>query len=170
MVAMLQDLYILHFCIYKMRILQEKKRSEFCTRIVAENDTRNVSSGTNNYRTRDQNNTKEGDKMSNIYSNHLIVRMTDKEKSMLQEAANRKGVTMSKYVRDACINPPNVTRAEYNEIRSMIHYEIRKLGVNINQIAKKYNEYAYVEPSLDLLDKLNKIIDLMYKITDRIES
>ncbi len=108
--------------------------------------------------------------MSNIYSNHLIVRMTDKEKSMLQEAANRKGVTMSKYVRDACINPPNVTRAEYNEIRAMIHYEIRKLGVNINQIAKKYNEYAYVEPSLDLLDKLNKIIDLMYKITDRIES
>ena len=82
-----------------MRILQEKKRSEFCTRIVAENDTRNVASGTNNYRVRDQNNTKEGEKMSNIYSNHLIVRMTDKEKSMLQEAANRKGVTMSKYVR-----------------------------------------------------------------------
>ena len=41
----------------------------------------------------------------------------------------------------------------------MIHYEIRKLGVNINQIAKKYNEYAYVEPSLDLLDKMNQDCD-----------
>lgn len=103
------------------------------------------------------------------YTNNLIVRMTDREKRNLALAASKKGVTISKFVRDSVVNPPNVTRAEYNEIKSMINYEIRKLGVNVNQIAKKYNEYAYVEPSLDLLDKLNKIIELMYEINDKIE-
>lgn len=114
---------------------------------------------------------KEGEKlMSNeLYTSNLIVRMTDREKQNLVMAASKKGVTISKYVRDSVVNPPSVTRAEYNEIKSMINYEIRKLGVNINQIAKKYNEYAYVEPSIDLLDKLNKIIDLMYEINDKIE-
>ena len=108
--------------------------------------------------------------MSNdLYTSSLIVRMTDREKQNLVLAASKKGVTISKYVRDAVVNPPDVTRSEYNEIKSMINYEIRKLGVNVNQIAKKYNEYAFVEPSLDLLDKLNKIIELMGEINDKIE-
>ena len=36
-------------------------------------------------------------------------------------------------------------------------YEINKIGVNINQIAKKYNEHQYVESSADLLDKLDEV-------------
>lgn len=108
--------------------------------------------------------------MSNeLYTSNLIVRMTDREKRQLAEVAHHKGVTMSKFVRDSVINPPSVSRSEYNELRKMISYEIRKLGVNVNQIAKKYNEYAYVEPSIDLLDKLNQIISLMYEINNKIE-
>ena len=40
-------------------------------------------------------------------------------------------------------------------------YEINKIGVNINQIAKKYNEHQYVEPSADLLDKLDEVYAMM---------
>ena len=104
-----------------------------------------------------------------LYTANLIVRMTENEKKNLALAASKKGVSISKFVRDSVVNPPSVTRAEYNEIKSMIIYEIRKLGVNINQIAKKYNEYAYVEPSLELLDKMNQIVGLMYEINDKIE-
>lgn len=46
-------------------------------------------------------------------------------------------------------------------------YEINKIGVNINQIAKKYNEHQYVEPSADLLDKLDEVYAMM-KSTIRI--
>ena len=40
-------------------------------------------------------------------------------------------------------------------------YEINKIGVNINQIAKKYNEHQYVKPSADLLDKLDEVYAMM---------
>ncbi len=76
---------------------------------------------------------------------------------------------MSDYVRGCVINPPDVSRKEFNELKRLIYYEIRKIGVNINQIAKKYNEYAYVEPSIELIDKLNKIVDLMNEVNMRIE-
>ena len=46
-------------------------------------------------------------------------------------------------------------------------YEINKIGVNINQIAKKYNEHQYVESSADLLDKLDELYAMM-KSTIRI--
>ena len=77
---------------------------------------------------------------------------------------------MSDYVRACILNPPEVSRKEFNAIKAMINYEIRKLGVNVNQIAKKYNEYVYVEPSIELIDKLNKIIDLMFELNIKIDS
>ena len=40
-------------------------------------------------------------------------------------------------------------------------YEINKIGVNINQIAKKYNEHNYVEPSEELLCKLDEVYGMM---------
>lgn len=103
-----------------------------------------------------------------IYTENLIVRMTEKEKKMLAAAAHRQGKNMSQLVRESVLNPPEVTRAEYENIAKMITYEVRKLGVNINQIAKKYNEYAYVEPSLELLSKLNQIVDIMYEIREKV--
>ena len=39
--------------------------------------------------------------------------------------------------------------------------EINKIGVNINQIAKKYNEHNYVEPRADLLEKLDEVYGMM---------
>ncbi len=105
-----------------------------------------------------------------MYTTNLIVRMTDQEKEEVARAAKSRGITMSDFVRACVIKPPEVSRQEFNEIKKMVNYEVRKLGVNVNQIAKKYNEYAYVEPSIDLLDKLNQIIELMYEINTRIEA
>lgn len=107
---------------------------------------------------------------NDVYNTNLIVRMTDQEKQVVKELATRNGVSMSDYVRACILDPPEVSRKEYNDIKRMINYEIRKLGVNVNQIAKKYNEYAYVEPSIELIDKLNRILDLMYKLNIKIDS
>ena len=105
-----------------------------------------------------------------VYTTNLIVRMTDKEKREVARAASKRGISMSELVRTCVLKPPEVSRKEFNILKRMINYEIRKIGVNVNQIAKKYNEYSYVEPSLDLLSKLNQIIELMYEINGRIDN
>ena len=102
------------------------------------------------------------------HTENVVVRMTPKEKTDLAKKAREKGVSMSQLIRDSIISPPDVTRDEYEKIKDMITYEIRKLGVNVNQIARKYNEYSYVEPSVELMNKLNQIIDLMYEITVKV--
>lgn len=58
-------------------------------------------------------------------------------------------------------------RDEFDASIVRMIYEINKIGVNINQIAKKYNEHQYVEPSADLLDKLDEVYAMM-KSTIRI--
>ena len=105
-----------------------------------------------------------------VYTTNLIVRMTDKEKREVARAASKRGISMSELVRICVLKPPEVSRKEFNTLKRMINYEIRKIGVNVNQIAKKYNEYSYVEPSLDVLSKLNQIIELMYEINGRIDN
>ena len=69
--------------------------------------------------------------------------------------------SMSVYIRSVAKCPPDVTRDEFDASIVRMIYEINKIGVNINQIAKKYNEHQYVEPSEDLLDKLDEVYAMM---------
>ena len=73
----------------------------------------------------------------------------------------------SEFIRSVAKWPPDVTWDEFDASMGRMIYEINKIGVNINQIAKKYNEHQYVEPSADLLDKLDEVYAMM-KSTIRI--
>lgn len=86
--------------------------------------------------------------------------MTPAEKAELKHLAEEKGLTMSDYIRRVAARPPDITRKEYNEEISKVIYEIHKIGVNINQIAKKYNENEYKEPSEYLLSQLDVVYGL----------
>ena len=86
--------------------------------------------------------------MNDMKTEMLRVRMTPEEKAALHRQASLHRKSMSEYIR----NVASIVR--------MI-YEINKIGVNINQIAKKYNEHQYVEPSADLLDKLDEVYAMM---------
>ena len=90
----------------------------------------------------------------------LRVRMTPEEKAALHKQASLHRKSMSEYIRSVAKCPPDVTRDEFDA-------SIVRIGVNINQIAKKYNEHQYVEPSADLLDKLDEVYAMM-KSTIRI--
>lgn len=85
------------------------------------------------------------------------VRLTRQEKENLRRAARREYLTISEYVRRNTAIPPDVTRKEFDQIKKDFIYEIRKIGVNINQVAKKYNEYRYTEPRQELLEELARI-------------
>ena len=87
--------------------------------------------------------------------------ITPEEKAALNEQASLHHKTMSEYIRSVAKCPPDVTRDEFESSIVRMIYEINKIGVNINQIAKKYNEHNYVEPSEELLCKLDEVYGMM---------
>ena len=105
--------------------------------------------------------------MNDMKTEMLRVRMTPEEKAALHRQASLNRKSMSEYIRNVAKCPPDVTRDEFDASIVRMIYEINKIGVNINQIAKKYNEHQYVEPSADLLDKLDEVYAMM-KSTIRI--
>ena len=62
--------------------------------------------------------------------------MTPEEKAALNEQASLHHKTMSEYIRSVAKCPPDVTRDEFESSIVRMIYEINKIGVNINQIAK----------------------------------
>lgn len=98
----------------------------------------------------------------------LIVRLTPKEKERLCDAAWQKQVSVSEYVRTNIAFPPPVTKKEYDNLKLNLIYEIRKIGVNINQIAKKYNEYRLTEASEELTDRMDKVQELVKQVVSSI--
>lgn len=99
--------------------------------------------------------------MNDMKTEMLRVRMTPAEKDALYIQARLHQKTMSEYIRSVAKSPPDVTRDEFDASIGRMIYEINKIGVNINQIAKKYNEHQYVEPSDELLCKLDEVYAMM---------
>lgn len=99
--------------------------------------------------------------MNDMKTEMLRVRMTPAEKDALYIQARLHQKTMSEYIRSVAKRPPDVTRDEFDASIGRMIYEINKIGVNINQIAKKYNEHKYVEPSDELLCKLDEVYAMM---------
>jgi hypothetical protein len=93
------------------------------------------------------------------------IRMTTKEKADLQKQAGQYHMNMSDYIRRVSARPPDVTKDEFDDSVTRVIYEINKIGVNINQIAKKYNENKYVKPSAELVRMLEKTNELLRSVT-----
>lgn len=96
----------------------------------------------------------------------VIFRLSAREREELEKQAQKYHLTMSEYIRRVILSPPPVTRKEYENVSYHLLYELRKIGVNINQIAKKYNEHRYIEPRKELLDKMDRIDGLTKEIIE----
>ena len=105
--------------------------------------------------------TGRGENVNDMKTEMLRVRMTPEEKAALHRRASLNRKSMSEYIRSVAKCPPDVTRDEFDASIVRMIYEINKIGVNINQIAKKYNEHNYVEPSEELLCKLDEVYGMM---------
>lgn len=105
--------------------------------------------------------TGRGENVNDMKTEMLRVRMTPEEKAALHRQASLNRKSMSEYIRSVAKCPPDVTRDEFDASIVRMIYEINKIGVNINQIAKKYNEHNYVEPREELLCKLDEVYGMM---------
>lgn len=80
--------------------------------------------------------TGRGEIVNDMKTEMLRVRMTPEEKAALHRQASLHRKSMSEYIRNVAKCPPDVTRDEFDASIVRMIYEINKIGVNINQIAK----------------------------------
>jgi hypothetical protein len=110
----------------------------------------------------------------------IRVRLTNKEKEQLMERCRKEGYsTLSDFGRAKLLRKREIRRIEaskeFSEIMGQMDFELNKIGVNLNQIAKKLNTYLGYQ--LDSEDKrtlnnsyetLKKCFVLLQKYMDNI--
>ena len=90
----------------------------------------------------------------------IIIRVTEEERSLIEEKMRQiPTLNLSAYARKILIDGYIIT-LDLQEVKGHTA-QLQKIGVNINQIAKKYNEHNYVEPRADLLEKLDEVYGMM---------
>lgn len=92
----------------------------------------------------------------------IKVRVTQDELEIIDKKAQVAGLKRSQYVRKMCMQGYIVIR-NFDEVEKLV-YEINKIGNNINQIARKANEFDYL--SKDDLKSVRSRIDEVYKLIE----
>ena len=90
--------------------------------------------------------------------NKIEFYVNDEEKSFILEKMKvAKIKNLSAYLRKAAIDG-NIEIHDYSELKE-INYNLRKIGVNINQIAKRINETnsVYQSDMEDIKRKVNEV-------------
>lgn len=88
----------------------------------------------------------------------IKFRVTPREKQLIKERMAECGITnMARYLRAMAINGC-IIKPDNSDLRKM-DYELHKIGVNINQIAKKTNETGNIyAPDIKLLQDMMEAI------------
>ena len=86
----------------------------------------------------------------------IRVRLTNLEKELLAERCRKEGYTnLSDFGRAKLLRKREILRTEaseeFSELMGQMDFELNKIGVNLNQIAKKLNTYLGYQ--LDSEDK-----------------
>ena len=86
-------------------------------------------------------------------------RLTEKENIQLNEKAAKAGVSMATLLRNFIANRPIMDTELATEIRKLT-VEISRIGNNINQIARRWNESGSDMRDLSFIDQyLNEILE-----------
>ena len=90
----------------------------------------------------------------NIKRPHQVTfRLTDEEISSLKKKISASGITQQEYLRRAALGK-NITNTE--GLKALLP-EMKKQGVNLNQVAKKLNERGYVDYESTLSSTLKEV-------------
>jgi len=70
----------------------------------------------------------------------LSIRLTEEEKKMINSYAKADGLTVSDYIKNVALKNRYIAkRIEYQTDLREFNFEIHKIGVNINQLARHVN-------------------------------
>ena len=100
----------------------------------------------------------------------ITFRVTDEEYALLTERTKKAGITgenLSEYIRQQVLGEEYPYQKE-KLLRDM-NYQIRKIGLNLNQISARYNSSLYLEQDRRLvLQYMEELKMLLEKTQDMI--
>ncbi len=102
----------------------------------------------------------------NTRNKRVEIRLTEKEYSTLEEKSIRLNCSISELLRGASLNIKVLEKRDPKEVLDA-KMELRKMGANINQIARKLNhntQQSSIFMKKDIQDIKDKISDLLEKL------
>jgi DNA-binding LacI/PurR family transcriptional regulator len=101
----------------------------------------------------------------------LATKVSEEEAEKIKQIAEAKGITVSDLIRRSVLNlsiperiSPEKLKKKNKAIRQLA-YEVNKLGINLNQIAKYCNKHREVDALV-----LEEIIAIERKLTELLET
>jgi two-component sensor histidine kinase len=94
--------------------------------------------------------------MSPKQTTNLTIRVSPEEKLQWQEKAALSQVTLSSLIRQALSTSRPSQKADRSLIREQIH-QIKRIGNNLNQIAKWANTYKETAEAIEVIQALKQI-------------
>lgn len=93
----------------------------------------------------------------------IKVRLTKEEKERLAKRVKLEGILLSTYVRKSILGENIVSKTDIQVV-----FELKKIGVNINQLAKHVNTLPINENIIDAIGRIDLYMKELKSITDRI--
>lgn len=93
-------------------------------------------------------------------SNRIEFRISNKEKKILQDKADKIGLTLSEYSRKILLESEPIF------IDNSVEVQIKKIGYNVNQIVRNSHTYK-IPPSENLLTEIKDLIKIIRDFTGR---
>lgn len=109
----------------------------------------------------------ESNKISVMKENradNLHIRISKKEKEMISSRAGALGVSISTYLRKLLLQEPIISKTDIQTV-----FEIKKIGVNLNQLAKHINTLPIDDEIRNSLLIIENYINELKQITERIK-
>ncbi|TYK32816.1 DUF6290 family protein [Bacteroides pyogenes] len=93
----------------------------------------------------------------------IIFRVSEEEKRILQKKAEIYNLSLSSYVRKVSLETKILSKTDVK-----IAFELKKIGVNLNQIAKHLNSIPFEENIKNHLNEIEALLDFIKNILSKI--
>lgn len=93
----------------------------------------------------------------------LILRLTENEKKQAVKRAKDEGITLSSYIRKCVLNEKFVSKSDLQTA-----FELKKIGTNLNQLAKHVNSLPIEENILSSIKDIEGYIEELKQITNKL--
>lgn len=97
----------------------------------------------------------------------LVIRVNLEDKALIMNKVSMLDVSLSEFVRTHLLDLKPRKKREKPKINPELFYQLNKIGINLNQIAKSCNQYSIIN-KIDLLLALNSINEELKLIREKL--
>lgn len=98
-----------------------------------------------------------------IYDKSALVRCTEQELRQMHEKAKKTNLSLSRFLVKSGLSDGKLPTAEEREEIRQLRFELRKIGVNLNQIAHQINASRRGSSEMPPDGKIDEIQELIEK-------